>query len=60
MARKRYTAAEIIGHLRTVEIEMGKGLGIAEACRKLGITEQKCGRSFCSVSCSTRSKKRRS
>ena len=40
MARKRYTAEEIIGHLRTIEIETGKGLGIAEACRKLGITEQ--------------------
>lgn len=40
MARKRYSAEEIIGHLRTIEIETGKGLGIAEACRKLGITEQ--------------------
>jgi hypothetical protein len=27
MARKRYTAEEMIGHLRTVEIETGKGLG---------------------------------
>jgi hypothetical protein len=25
MARKRYRAEEIIGHLRTIEIEMGKG-----------------------------------
>jgi transposase-like protein len=40
MARKRYTAEEIICHLRTVEIEAGKGIGIADACRKLGITEQ--------------------
>jgi transposase-like protein len=40
MARKRYTAEEIICPLRTVEIEAGKGLGIADACRKLGITEQ--------------------
>ena len=40
MARKRYTAEEIICHLRAVEIEAGKGLGIADACRKLGITEQ--------------------
>ena len=45
MARKRYTAEEIICHLRTVEIEAGKGLGIADACRKLGITEQSCGMS---------------
>ena len=40
MARKRYTAEEIIGHLRTLEVEMGKGLAVVEACRKLGITEQ--------------------
>ena len=36
MARKRYTAEEIIGPLRTSEIETGKGVGIAEVCRKLG------------------------
>lgn len=40
MARKRYTAEEIISQLRTVEIETAKGLGIVDACRKLGITEQ--------------------
>ena len=48
MARKRYTAEEIIGHLRTIEIETGKGFGIAEVSRKLGITEQNCG-----MNCST-------
>ena len=36
MARKRYTAEEIIGQLRTLEIELGKGLAVVEACRKLG------------------------
>jgi transposase-like protein len=40
MARKRYTAEEIISQLRTVEIETAKGIGIMDACRKLGITEQ--------------------
>ena len=40
MARKRYTAEEIISHLRTVEIETAKGLGLVDACRKLGVTEQ--------------------
>ncbi len=40
MARKRYTAEKIIGQLRTIEIELGKGLAVVEACRKLGITEQ--------------------
>jgi transposase InsO family protein len=40
MARKRYTAEEIMGQLRTIEIELGKGLAVVDACRKLGITEQ--------------------
>jgi transposase-like protein len=40
MARKRYAPEEIIGHLRTIEIDVGKGLGVADACRKLGLTEQ--------------------
>ena len=40
MARKRYTPEEVIGHLRTVEIESGRGTPTPEACRKLGITEQ--------------------
>ncbi len=26
--------------MRTIEIELGKGLAVVEACRKLGITEQ--------------------
>ncbi len=41
MARKRYSAEEIIGHLRTIEIELGKGLAVVEACRKLGITRDR-------------------
>jgi Integrase core domain/Transposase len=40
MARERYTAEEIIGHLRTIEMETGKGFGIAEVCRRFGITEE--------------------
>ena len=40
MARRRYTAEEMIGHLRTVEIETGKGLVIVDACQKMGITGQ--------------------
>jgi len=35
MARKRYTAEEIIGQLRTIEIELGKGLAVVEVCRRL-------------------------
>ena len=40
MGRKRHTAEEIIGKLRTAEIELAKGLSAAEVVRKLGITEQ--------------------
>lgn len=40
MARKRYTPEEIIQHLRTVEIEQGKGLKLEEACKKVGVTLQ--------------------
>ncbi len=40
MARTRYTAEQIIWQLRTIEIDLGKGLAVVEACRKLGITEQ--------------------
>ncbi len=40
MGRKRHTAEQIIGKLRTAEIEFAKGLGTAEVVRKLGIAEQ--------------------
>lgn len=40
MARKRYSAEEITRHLRTIEIETGKGLAIPDVCRKVGVTEQ--------------------
>ncbi len=40
MGRKRHTAEEIIGKLRTAEIELAKGLATAEVVRKLGVTEQ--------------------
>ncbi len=40
MGRKRHTAEQIIGKLRTAEIELAKGLATAEVVRKLGIAEQ--------------------
>ncbi len=40
MARKRYAPEEIIGHLRTIEIDVGRGTAVGDACRKLGLTEQ--------------------
>ena len=39
MPRTRYTPEEILVHLRTVELDTGKGLAGLDACRKLGITE---------------------
>ena len=40
MPKKRYTAEEIITHLRTVEIEQAKGTTLEEAARKVGVTPQ--------------------
>jgi hypothetical protein len=60
MARKRYTTEAIIGHLRTPEIETGKGLGIVEASRKSGITEQNCEMNCSTANSSIRCRRRRS
>lgn len=40
MARKRYSPEEIIQHLRTVELEQGKGLKLDQAAKKVGVTPQ--------------------
>ncbi len=40
MAKKRYTAEQIIRHLREAEVELIKGQTTGVVCRKLGITEQ--------------------
>lgn len=40
MARKNYAVEEIIKHLRTIEIESGRGIAIEDACRKIGIPHQ--------------------
>ena len=40
MARKRYTAEQIIGHLREAEILISAGKPIIEAVRHLGVSEQ--------------------
>lgn len=40
MARKKYDASQIIKHLRTIEVLLGKGATAAVACREAGITEQ--------------------
>jgi hypothetical protein len=54
MPKKRYTPEEIIQDLRTVELETGKGLGVLDACRTLGIAEHKCAFNCSMESCSTR------
>jgi putative transposase len=40
MSRKRYTAEQIIGMLREVEVELSRGQKVGHLCRNLGITEQ--------------------
>ena len=40
MARKHHSPEEIIQHLRTVELEEGKGLSFEEAAKKVGVTPQ--------------------
>jgi len=40
MARKRFTAEEIIHKLREAEVLLAQGKKTPEVCRKLGVTEQ--------------------
>ena len=40
MARKHYTAEQIITKLREAEVLQAKGQSIAEACRQISVSEQ--------------------
>jgi putative transposase len=40
MGKKRFTTEQIIANLRIVEVEISQGATVAQAVRKLGITEQ--------------------
>ncbi len=40
MVRKTYTPEQIINKLREAEIHINQGIPIAEASRKIGITQQ--------------------
>jgi putative transposase len=40
MAKKKYTAEQIIGMLREVEVLLGQGQTVAHAVRHVGIVEQ--------------------
>ena len=39
MKGKRHKPEQIIGKLREVEIELGRGASVAEACKKIGVTD---------------------
>ncbi len=39
MARKRYTAEQIISKLREAEVALAKGQTTTQVCKRLGITE---------------------
>ena len=38
--RKRFTAEQIVNKLREADVELARGLKVAEVCRKLGVHEQ--------------------
>ena len=40
MARKRFSAEEIIQKLREAEVHLSQGNTVPEACRKIGVTDQ--------------------
>ena len=40
MARRRFTAEQIIAKLREVEVLVGRGATVVAACRQIGVTEQ--------------------
>ena len=40
MVRKGFTPAQIINKLREAEIHINQGISIAEASRKIGVTQQ--------------------
>lgn len=39
MARKRFTAEQIIRHLRQAEVLSSQGRNVSEICREIGMTE---------------------
>ena len=40
MARKRYTAEQIVAKLREAEVELSKGQSTSQVCKKLGVSDQ--------------------
>jgi transposase-like protein len=44
MSRKRFTAEQIIGHLREADVKISQGVNVLQICREMGIAEQTCYR----------------
>ena len=40
MSRKRFSAEQIIGHLREADVRLAQGQTVGEICRQIGISEQ--------------------
>jgi len=40
MPRKQHSTEQIIGKLREAEVELSQGRTVAQACKKIGVTEQ--------------------
>ena len=40
MSKKRFTAEQIIPKLHEAEVDQAKGRTVAQACKKIGVTEQ--------------------
>ena len=40
MSRKRFSAEQIINHLREAEVRLAQGQTVGEICRQIGISEQ--------------------
>ncbi|PKN33194.1 MAG: hypothetical protein CVU61_14340 [Deltaproteobacteria bacterium HGW-Deltaproteobacteria-19] len=40
MGRKRFTAEQIIGHLREADVKIPQGVNVLQICREMGIAEQ--------------------
>ena len=40
MGRKRFTAEEIVNKLRQADVELSRGVTVAQACKQIGVTDQ--------------------
>jgi putative transposase len=46
MAKRRYSAEQIVTLLRQIEVAVGQGKSVQMACREAGISEQNCATSY--------------